>query len=66
MGSIRSKSIKRAAREIVGEFSNEMSIDFDTNKSFIREKGIVEDKHTRNAVAGYTVRLMRQRAMHGE
>lgn len=66
MGSIRSKSIKRAAREVVSELGDELATDFETNKSVIREKGVVENKHARNAVAGYTVRLMKQRARKGE
>ena len=63
MGSIRSRQIKRAARELVDKLPNELTIDFENNKSVIREKGLVPDKNMRNAVAGYTVRAVKNKQM---
>ncbi|MAH42425.1 30S ribosomal protein S17e [archaeon] len=57
MGSIRSKEIKRASKEIAKRLPGAATPDFNSNKEMIRD--IVVDKKQRNAVAGYLVRVAR-------
>ena len=57
MGSIRSKEIKRASKEIADRLPGAATPDFKSNKEMIRD--IVENKKQRNAVAGYLVRIAR-------
>ena len=59
MGSIRSKEIKRASKELAEKVPASATKDFNTNKEVIRE--LVRDKKQRNAVAGYLVRISKNK-----
>ena len=64
MGSIRSKEIKRASHELAEKLPASATPDFNANKEVIRD--IVKDKKQRNAVAGYLVRVARQKQRESE
>ncbi len=57
MGSIRSKEIKKASKEIADKLP--ASKDFASNKEMIRS--VVKNKKQRNAVAGYLVRIAKNK-----
>ena len=58
MGRIKSKLVKRTTRTILkGE--NKFTGDFETNKNSL--KGAIESKKIRNQIAGYAVRLKKQK-----
>ena len=64
MGSIRSKEIKRAAKELAEKLPGSATPDFNSNKEMIRD--VVADKKQRNAVAGYLVRIARNKLRETE
>lgn len=61
MGRIRTKEVKRLAKQLVEKYGDRFSKDFETNKQVLNELGIFSSKKMRNKVAGYIVRLMKQK-----
>ena len=62
MGRIKTREIKRIARQLVEKYPDKFSPDFETNKQVLKDLGIFTSKKMRNKVAGYIVRLMKQKA----
>jgi len=60
MGKIKTKLIKRTARNLVGE-GVEFKEDFESNKNILGDT--MPSKKIRNQIAGYLVRLKQQEAM---
>jgi small subunit ribosomal protein S17e len=60
MGKIRTKDIKDSAWKLYEKMPKIFSKSFDENKKLLREKSLVERKSTRNKIAGYLVRIVRQ------
>ncbi len=60
MGRIKTKEIKRLARQLVEKFPGKFTDDFEKNKVVLNEIGSFNSKKMRNKVAGYIVRLMKQ------
>ena len=60
MGKVRTKTIKRAARQIVERFYSQLTKDFYLNKRFINEFGTIPTQRLRNKIAGYTTHLMKR------
>jgi len=58
MGRVRTKTTKRAARNIVEKYFPKLTVDFQTNKRIIDEVAVVQSKRLRNKIAGYVTRLM--------
>ncbi len=56
MGSIRPSNIKRIARELVDEYNDKFSGDFDHNKKVVSTLTDVQTKRLRNMLAGYVTR----------
>mmetsp|Transcript_17969 Transcript_17969/g.28120 ORF Transcript_17969/g.28120 Transcript_17969/m.28120 type:complete len:167 (-) Transcript_17969:57-557(-) len=63
MGKVRTKTIKRAARQIVERFYSQLTKDFYLNKRFINEFGTIPTQRLRNKIAGYTTHLMKRISM---
>ena len=59
MGRIKSLAIKRTTKKLIEEFPNLFTTDFEENKKILNEI-LKTDKKTRNAIAGYLVRLLKQ------
>ena len=57
MGRIRTKMIKSAAKQLIDEYGDKFSEDFEKNKKVLNEMKIAKDKSVRNKVAGYIVTL---------
>jgi small subunit ribosomal protein S17e len=57
MGRIRTKLIKSTAKQLVEEYGNKFSKDFEKNKKVLDEMKVAHDKSVRNKLAGYIVTL---------
>ena len=60
MGRVRTKTVKRAARQLIEKFYPKMSLDFHYNKRVLDDVAIVPSKRSRNKIAGYASKLMRR------
>jgi small subunit ribosomal protein S17e len=58
MGRIKSKLVKRIAKNIVKENPDLAEKDFDKNKIIL--SNLVSNKKTRNSIAGYITRLRKR------
>lgn len=61
MGRVRPTYIKRLAKDLVESEPERFSKDFDKNKEELKELGEFESKKLRNRVAGYIVRVKKNR-----
>lgn len=61
MGRVRPRHVKRLARSLVDEHEGEFEEDFDHNKEKLKEMDEFESKKLRNRVAGYMVRVIRNK-----
>jgi small subunit ribosomal protein S17e len=62
MGRIRTTEIKKAAKTLYERFPGRFTKDFEQNKQVLKEMNLIEGKRDRNKVAGYLVRVARQRS----
>ena len=60
MGRVRTKTIKRTARQIIEKYYNRLTLDFNINKRVVDEVAVVPTKRMRNKIAGYLTHLMRR------
>ncbi len=60
MGRVRTKTVKRAARQLIEKFYGKMSKDFHYNKRVCDDCAVIPSKRIRNKVAGYATTLMRR------
>ena len=60
MGRVRTKTVKRAARQLIEKFYPKMSLDFHYNKRVLDDVAIVPSKRIRNKIAGYAPKLMKR------
>ena len=60
MGRVRTKTVKRAARQLIEKFYPKMRIDFHYNKRVLDDVAIVPSKRIRNKIAGYASKLMKR------
>ncbi len=58
MGRIKSKQVRRIAKNLVSEEEIEFTADFEKNKEFL--KNLLPSKKIRNQVAGQIVRLKKK------
>ena len=59
-GRVRTKTVKKAARNIVEKYYSRLTMDFQTNKKMADEVAIIPTKRLRNKIAGFMTRLMRR------
>jgi len=64
MGRIKTKLIKGIAHRLVKMHSIEFTSEFEKNKKFVKEYTTAKSAKIRNAIAGYTARLVKQRIIH--
>merc|ERR1712087_731622 len=60
MGKIRTKTVKKAARQIVEKYYDRLCLDFQVNKRVCDDVAEIGSKRLRNQVAGYVTRLMKR------
>jgi len=60
MGRVRTKTVKRAARQLIEKFYGKMSKDFHYNKRVCDDVAVIPTKRIRNKVAGYATILMKR------
>ena len=60
MGRVRTKTVKRSARQIVERYYQKLTMDFQLNKKISEEVAIIPSKRLRNKIAGYVTHLMKR------
>ncbi|KAK9827641.1 hypothetical protein WJX81_002241 [Elliptochloris bilobata] len=60
MGRVRTKTVKKASRNIIEKYYSKLTLDFDTNKRVTEEVAIIQSKRLRNKIAGFTTHLMKR------
>ncbi|XP_053991748.1 40S ribosomal protein S17-like [Hylaeus volcanicus] len=60
MGRVRTKTVKKAARQIVEKYYPMLTMDFQTNKKISEEVATIPTKRMRNKIAGFVTHLMRR------
>jgi len=61
MGRIRQRSIKSVARKLVDELPDDFGKDYQQNKEKLKELNLLDSKTVRNKVAGYIVRVTKNK-----
>mmetsp|Transcript_7009 Transcript_7009/g.11006 ORF Transcript_7009/g.11006 Transcript_7009/m.11006 type:complete len:128 (-) Transcript_7009:7-390(-) len=60
MGKIRTKTVKKAAKQIVEKYYDLLCLDFQLNKRVCDDVAEIPSKRMRNQIAGYVTRLMKR------
>ena len=60
MGRVRTKTVKRAARQLIEKYYYKLSLDFHMNKKILDDVSDVSTKRLRNKIAGFTTHLMKR------
>merc|ERR1712154_611869 len=60
MGKIRTKTVKKAAKQIVEKYYDRLCLDFQVNKRVCDDVAEIPSKRMRNQIAGYMTRLMKR------
>ena len=58
-GKVRTETIKKYAKKMYESFPEKFNLDFENNKTILRENTIYESKHFRNRIAGYITRIIK-------
>ncbi|MEM4441185.1 MAG: 30S ribosomal protein S17e [Desulfurococcaceae archaeon] len=58
MGKVRTKLVKRIARELLEKYPDMFTRDFEHNKRMVAKLAIVPSKKLRNRIAGYITHLI--------
>lgn len=61
MGRIRTHFIKSLTEKLAHAFPDKFSGDFDSNKKALDALKLIDEKFTRNKVAGYMVRVIKKK-----
>lgn len=60
MGNIRTKTVKRAARQVVEKYYGKLNLDFYQNKRVVVDVTIARSKKLKNKIAGYSTHIMKR------
>ncbi|MEK6835907.1 MAG: 30S ribosomal protein S17e [Nanoarchaeota archaeon] len=60
MGRIKTKLVKRTAKELIDLYRDKFSNDFNLNKEIVKELAEIPSKKLRNVTAGYISRLVKK------
>ncbi len=61
MGKVRPLFIKKISRELIEEYPNVFSVEFEKNKDLLGKYVEIPSKSVRNRVAGYLTKLMKKK-----
>ena len=61
MGRIKTSLIKRVGLDIMNNFGDKVSQDYEQNKKLVEELTGISSKKLRNIIAGYITRLSKKR-----
>ncbi|CBH18209.1 40S ribosomal protein S17, putative [Trypanosoma equiperdum] len=62
MGKIRTKTVKRASKQIVEKYFSKLNKDFYQNKRIVMDVTIARSKKLKNKIAGYATHIMKRLA----
>ncbi len=62
MGKIRTKTVKRAAKQVVEKHFSKLNRDFYVNKRVVLDVTIATSKKLKNKISGYTTHIMKRLA----
>jgi len=60
MGRVRTKTVKKAAKNLIEKYYLKLTSDFHVNKKILSEVAIVPTKRLRNKIAGFATHLMKR------
>merc|ERR1712060_442553 len=60
MGRVRTKTVKKASRNVIEKYYSRLTLDFAINKRIAEEVAIIPTKRLRNKIAGFTTHLMKR------
>lgn len=60
MGRVRTKTVKRASRELIEKYYYKLTDDFHYNKKILDTVADIQTKRLRNKIAGFTTHLMKR------
>jgi len=59
MGKVRTILIKNVSKELVNNYPNVFTTDFEINKKLLDKYLEIDSKHLRNRISGYIVTLLK-------
>ena len=62
MGKIRTKTVKRASRQVVEKYYSKLGTDFYANKRVVLDVTLATSKKLKNKIAGYSTHIMKRLA----
>ena len=62
MGKVRTILIKKVSKELINNYPDVFTTDFEKNKELLDKYLEVDSKHLRNRISGYIVNLMKIRS----
>ena len=62
MGKIRTKTVKRASKQVVEKYFSKLGRDFYVNKRVVVDVTVATSKKLKNKIAGYTTHIMKRLA----
>ncbi|MGV9142058.1 MAG: 30S ribosomal protein S17e [Promethearchaeota archaeon] len=62
MGKVRTDLIKNVSKELINNYPNVFTTDFEENKRLLDKYLDVDSKHLRNRISGYIVNLLKIRS----
>ena len=57
---VRTKTVKKSARNIIEKYYSRLTLDFATNKRIAEDVAIIPSKRLRNKIAGFVTHLMKR------
>eukprot|EP00827_Trimyema_finlayi_P007024 TRINITY_DN91_c0_g1_i1.p1 TRINITY_DN91_c0_g1~~TRINITY_DN91_c0_g1_i1.p1 ORF type:complete len:169 (+),score=66.48 TRINITY_DN91_c0_g1_i1:66-572(+) len=60
MGRVRTKTIKRAAKQFVEKYFSKLTYDFQINKKILEDSATIPTKRLKNKIAGFATHLMKR------
>ncbi len=60
MGTVKTSAVKNLAEELIREYGDKFSEDFEHNKQVLNEVKPIKSKKIRNSLAGYIASRMQQ------
>ena len=61
MGRIKAELIKRATNNLMKEYGDKFTDDFNQNKKIVSEYVVISSKKLKNIIAGYATRLVKRK-----